>query len=111
MFNLLQESLFQSYLVDIGLFSKTINTLPDQSTIVIDEIQRLPALLNDVHRFIEERGHNFVLSGSIARKLKQQGTNLLAGRALRRDKFPLLPEELGTDFVEPAMQGLAYGCP
>jgi predicted AAA+ superfamily ATPase len=55
-------------------------------------------LLNEVHRFIEERGLRFVLLGSSARKLKQAGTNLLAGRALRRIMFPLLPQELGKDF-------------
>jgi predicted AAA+ superfamily ATPase len=53
------------------------------ATVVVDEIQRLPHLLNEVHRFIEERRLRFVLCGSSARKLKQQGTNLLAGRALR----------------------------
>jgi predicted AAA+ superfamily ATPase len=65
---------------------------------VVDEVQRLPALLNEVHRFIESHGLRFVLLGSSARKLKQAGTNLLAGRALRRVMFPLLPQELGADF-------------
>jgi predicted AAA+ superfamily ATPase len=66
--------------------------------VVVDEVQRLPALLNEVHRFIESRGLRFVLLGSSARKLKQSGTNLLAGRALRRVMCPLLPQELGADF-------------
>jgi predicted AAA+ superfamily ATPase len=65
---------------------------------VVDEVQRLPTLLNEVHRFIESHGMRFVLLGSSARKLKQAGTNLLAGRALRRVMFPLLPQELGPDF-------------
>jgi predicted AAA+ superfamily ATPase len=64
----------------------------------LDEIQRLPSLLNEVHRFIEDQRMRFVLLGSSARKLKQAGTNLLAGRALHRQMFPLLPQELGRDF-------------
>jgi predicted AAA+ superfamily ATPase len=68
------------------------------SWVVVDEVQRIPGLLNDVHRFIEERGLRFCLLGSSARKLKTAGTNLLAGRALRRQIFPLVPEELGSDF-------------
>ena len=65
---------------------------------MVDEIQRLPNLLNEVHRFIEERQLKFALLGSSARKLKVAGVNLLAGRALRRTMFPLIPAELGDDF-------------
>ena len=65
---------------------------------MVDEIQRLPSLLNEVHRFIEERRLRFALLGSSARKLKTAGTNLLAGRALRKQMFPLTPQELGPDF-------------
>ncbi len=97
-FDLLDEGLFQSYLRDPRLFGQELLTVPQGQTVVVDEVQRLPSLLNDVHRFIENRGLRFVLLGSSARKLKQAGTNLLAGRAWRRVMFPLLPQELGTDF-------------
>jgi len=60
----------------------------------VDEVQRLPSLLNEVHRSIEERGLRFVLSGSSARKLRHGGVNLLAGRALLRSMHPFLPPEL-----------------
>lgn len=60
--------------------------------------QRLPNLLNDVHRFIEERRLRFALLGSSARKLKAAGVNLLAGRALRRLMHPLASAHLGGDF-------------
>jgi predicted AAA+ superfamily ATPase len=66
--------------------------------VVVDEIQRVPGLLNEVHRFIENAGLRFALLGSSARKLRRAGTNLLAGRALWKAMFPLLPEELGPDF-------------
>lgn len=68
------------------------------TTVCVDEIQRLPSLLNEVHRFIEEKRLRFILCGSSARKLKQQGTNLLGGRAVRRELHPFVPVELGARF-------------
>lgn len=62
--------------------------------IIIDEIQRLPELLNEVHRLISKEGKTFILSGSSARKLKREGTNLLAGRAWRAELFPLTANEI-----------------
>ncbi len=64
----------------------------------IDEMQRLPGLLNEVHRFIEEKRLRFVLCGSSARKLKRAEVNLLPGRALFRSMHPFVPEELGARF-------------
>lgn len=66
--------------------------------VFIDEIQRVPELLNEVHRLIEERKLRFILTGSSARKLRRQGANLLAGRALTRAMHPLCAVELGADF-------------
>jgi predicted AAA+ superfamily ATPase len=96
--DLLDEALYQSYLADIGGFASELRGLARGSSVVVDEVQRLPALLNEVHRHIEGRGLRFVLSGSSARKLKTAGTNLLAGRAVRRRLHPFVPEELGSDF-------------
>ncbi len=96
--DLLDERLYQSFLREPGLFANELRTLPRRATVVVDEIQRIPGLLNEVHRFIEDRQMRFVLLGSSARKLKQAGTNLLASRALHRQMFPLLPRELGADF-------------
>ena len=62
--------------------------------VVIDEIQKLPRLLDEVHRLIEERGMRFLLTGSSARKLKRGGANLLAGRAWEARLFPLVSAEL-----------------
>ncbi len=100
-FDLLDEGLYQSYLRDPRLFGHELQRLPRGQWVVVDEVQRLPWLLNEVHRFIEERGLRFVLLGSSARKLKQAGTNLLAGRAVRRVMFPFVPQELGADFSLP----------
>lgn len=71
---------------------------PKKSIIVIDEIQRIPALLNYVHKLIEDKGYIFALTGSSARKLKRSGANLLAGRALLNKLHPLTSFELGKDF-------------
>jgi len=67
---------------------------PHQKIIVIDEIQRIPELLNEVHRLIEKRGLHFLLTGSSTRKLKKYGVNLLAGRARQAELFPLTFHEI-----------------
>lgn len=66
--------------------------------VVLDEVQRVPVLLHEVHRLIENRGIVFALTGSSARKLKRGEANLLAGRALTYYLHPLTAEELGKDF-------------
>jgi predicted AAA+ superfamily ATPase len=71
---------------------------PQDRLVVIDEIQRLPMLLNEVHRLIESRGVRFLLTGSSARKLRRGGVNLLGGRARTRYLHPLTWRELGHRF-------------
>ncbi|MCC7382336.1 MAG: ATP-binding protein [Deltaproteobacteria bacterium] len=66
--------------------------------VVIDEIQKLPILLDEVHRLIEQRGVRFVLTGSSARKLRRGGVNLLGGRAATRTLHPFIARELGDAF-------------
>jgi uncharacterized protein len=97
-FDLLDETLYQRLLADPAPFAAELRTLPAGSWVIVDEIQRLPGLLNEVHRFIEERKLRFALLGSSARKLRAAGVNLLAGRALWREMFPLTPQELGQQF-------------
>ncbi len=70
--------------------------LPQQ--IVIDEIQKVPALLNEVHWLMENRGLHFALCGSSARKVRRGAANLLGGRALRYELKGLTAGELGEDF-------------
>lgn len=66
--------------------------------IILDEIQRVPELLNEVHRLIERSHFKFVLTGSSPRKLRRGGYNLLAGRALTYNFHPLTALEMGKDF-------------
>ena len=61
--------------------------------VIIDEIQRLPTLLNEIHNLIEARRLNFILTGSSARTLRRKGVNLLAGRALTYHMHPLTTAE------------------
>ena len=75
---------------------KALKKKPDW--IVIDEVQKVPRLLDMVHLLIERDGYKFVLTGSSARKLKRGGANLLAGRAFVNNLFPLTSLELGEKF-------------
>ena len=96
--DLLDESHCQTLLADPGLLALELRDLPRQQVVVLDEVQRVPALLNEVHRSIERDRRRFVLLGSSARRLKTTNTNLLAGRATVRTMSPLVPAELGRDF-------------
>ncbi len=80
--------------------SRLQSMLPNDPSqwVVIDEVQKIPELLNEVHRLIEHNGYKFVLTGSSARSLRRKGVNLLAGRALSYHMHPLTAEELGADF-------------
>lgn len=96
--DLLDEGLYQQLLAAPELLAGMMRTVAEGGWVVVDEVQRIPSLLNEVHRFIEERHVQFALLESSARKLKTAGTNLLAGRALWKTMLPLLPEELRDDF-------------
>ena len=96
--DLLSEATYQRLMVNPGSFADELRAVASGKWVIVDEIQRLPSLLNEVHRFIEDKRLRFVLCGSSARKLKRAGVNLLAGRALRRAMHPFVPEELGVAF-------------
>lgn len=96
--DLLDESCYQTLVANPGLLASEIRALPPRRVVVLDEVQRVPALLNEVHRAIETSRRRFVLLGSSARRLKTATTNLLAGRAIVRIMYPLVPAELGAHF-------------
>jgi predicted AAA+ superfamily ATPase len=79
---------------DPSLFQKECMAMPDGSWIVVDEIQRVPALLDEVQHLMARKRQRFVLSGSSARKLRRSGANLLAGRAEVRAMLPLVADEI-----------------
>jgi uncharacterized protein len=70
----------------------------DSPWIIIDEVQKIPALLDEVHRLIEHHKKSFILTGSSSRQLKRGGANLLAGRALTYHMHPLTANEIGSSF-------------
>lgn len=72
--------------------------LPPDAQVVIDEIQKVPALLDEVHWLIENRGVHFALCGSSARKVKRGAANLLGGRAIRYELHGLSAHEIGSEF-------------
>lgn len=78
-----------------------VEAQPPGSWIVIDEVQRIPQLLNEIHDLISRyhERYRFAMSGSSARQLRRLDVNLLAGRAIERRMFPLTSVELGTDFT------------
>jgi predicted AAA+ superfamily ATPase len=96
--DLLAEDTYQRLLANPGLLADELRAIAPARWVIVDEVQRLPGLLNEVHRFIEEKRLRFVLCGSSARKLKRADVNLLAGRALQRFMHPFVPEELGASF-------------
>src|SRR5688500_8889097 len=95
-YDLLDTSVFLALSQDPGRLAQEL--APSTKIVAIDEIQRLPELLNEVHRLIEQRGIRFLLTGSSARKLRRGGVNLLGGRARTRYLHPLTWKELGERF-------------
>jgi predicted AAA+ superfamily ATPase len=96
--DLLNTSLFVKYSHNPSLLFDECEEVPPEKRIVIDEIQKVPALLDEVHRLIESRGRIFALCGSSARKVRRGHANLLGGRALRLELFGLVSCEVGNDF-------------
>lgn len=76
------------------LLREELQHLDEETLVIIDEIQKIPQLLDEVHWLIVNRGIRFILCGSSARKLKRVGTNLLGGRALSVNLYPLVSAEI-----------------
>lgn len=76
-----------------------LGDLPESSWVVLDEIQKIPALLDEVHRLMESRRFRFALCGSSARKLRRGGANLLGGRALTLNLEAFSATEIGHGFT------------
>ena len=109
-FDLLRADEFLPLLRDPALFRKAVEALPAGRWVVVDEVQKLPRLLDEVQALIAAHPgrYRYALSGSSARKLKRLDANLLAGRVIRRDFFPLIGAELGFGVASERL--LRYGC-
>lgn len=102
-FNLLEADTEDRLARDPRTLEREVLALPPTIThVVVDEVQKLPRLLDAVHNLLETHRvpQRFILTGSSARKLKAGGANLLAGRASLRHLFPLQPGELGQAYDE-----------
>ncbi len=106
--NLLPPATALRYERDPTQLRAEILALPRDRWIAVDEVQRVPRLLDEVHFLMEEKGYRkFVLTGSSARRVKRGAANLLAGRAVVRQFFPLTAGE--TEFSVPVSQLVKFG--
>lgn len=92
--DLLRSDLFLRLSNNPWEIENIIDSQPNCKAVVIDEIQKIPLLLNEVHRLIEDKKIKFILTGSSARKLKHADVNLLGGRAWEADLFPFIKLEI-----------------
>lgn len=86
-----------------SLLREECEMLDEGELVIIDEVQKIPALLDEVHWLMSARNLRFILCGSSARKLKRCGANLLGGRAIRKELFPLVSREIPDFDIERAL--------
>ena len=98
--DLLDPETYRTYLANPERLRQLIDAAPDATRVIIDEVQKVPQLLDVVHQLIEEKHRplQFILTGSSARKLKRTGVDLLAGRVLLKTLHPFMAAELGPRF-------------
>ena len=98
--NLLEPDVFRRFAARPETLLDLVRAQKKSATILIDEVQKVPEILDVVHQLIEEnRDRQFILTGSSARKLKRTGVDLLAGRAALKTMHPFMAAELGAGFV------------
>ncbi|KAF0237968.1 MAG: hypothetical protein FD181_1449 [Prolixibacteraceae bacterium] len=93
-YDLLQAKEFERLLRQPSLLSEELASMKEGDLVIIDEIQKVPQLLDEVHSLIYRKKIRFILSGSSPRKLIRSGANLLGGRALKKTLFPLVSAEI-----------------
>ena len=94
LYDLLKTDVRMAFQLRPALLREECQILDEGKLVIIDEVQKVPELLDEVHWLMENRGLLFILSGSSARKLRRSGANLLGGRALRCTLFPLVSAEI-----------------
>ena len=97
--DLLDDRTYRDHIAQPERIKQIVKANPQTRRFIIDEVQKAPPLLDSIHSLIEEyKTHQFILTGSSARKLRRGGVNLLAGRAILTHLHPFIAAELGTDF-------------
>jgi predicted AAA+ superfamily ATPase len=102
-FDLLLADEYQRMLMNPTLLRETVLAQPELKTVIIDEIQRIPDLLNEIHWLMTHTNTQFIMSGSSPRKIIRSGTNLLGGRALRYELYPFISQEIPNFNIETAL--------
>ena len=92
--DLLKSDEFERYNRRASLLREELSLLQENELIIIDEIQKIPELLDEVQWLMTNKNHRFILSGSSARKLRRSGVNLLGGRAMRKHLYPFVSAEI-----------------
>jgi len=93
-YDLLQNTEFERLFRNPSLLREELDKASEKDLVIIDEVQKIPQLLDEVHWLMSKRGVRFILCGSSARKLMRIGANLLGGRALRTVLYPLVSAEI-----------------
>lgn len=109
-FDYLRNETFLAHLHRPSILREELMALPPHrliNPIIIDEVQKVPAILDEIHALMEDHGYQFILCGSSARKVKRGQANLLGGRAWRFELFPLVSPEIEKfDLMRALMHGL-----
>ena len=92
--DLLLSQEYERFLRNPGLLREIMEARPEGTQVIVDEIQRIPELLNEIQWLMVNRKNRFILSGSSPRKILRSGGNLLGGRAIRYELFPLVFAEI-----------------
>jgi len=93
-YDLLKANEFERFLRRPSILAEELDSLKEGELVIIDEIQKVPHLLDEVHSLIHRKKIRFILSGSSPRKLIRSGANLLGGRALKKTLYPLVSAEI-----------------
>ncbi|MCK5520295.1 MAG: ATP-binding protein, partial [Candidatus Marinimicrobia bacterium] len=94
-FDLLLSDVYETFLRNPSIFRERILAEEPNRPVIVDEIQRIPQLLNEIHWLIVNKNYRFILCGSSPRKILHSAENLLGGRALRYELYPLTAKEIG----------------
>ena len=104
-FDLLLAGEYDRFLRNPSLLREILVTTGFSNPVIIDEIQRIPSLLNEIHWLIVNKNTQFILSGSSPRNILRSGGNLLGGRALRHELYPLISAEIPDFDLVKALNG------
>lgn len=106
-YDLLQANEFERFLRRPSILAEELESMKEGELVIIDEIQKVPHLLDEIHALIHKKKIRFILSGSSPRKLIRSGANLLGGRALKKILFPLVSAEIPDfDMVKSVNNGM-----